>query len=70
LRLDTLTFSVYGKDLVKESISSSALTLELLGLLKRYGSSLSICRATLVPLGFLVTDGSSFFLLESPSNLI
>ncbi|TMW64793.1 hypothetical protein Poli38472_008960 [Pythium oligandrum] len=43
-------------DLVKESLSTSELIVELLGLLKRYNSSLRICRSTLVPLGFLVTD--------------
>ncbi|EGZ29623.1 hypothetical protein PHYSODRAFT_471361 [Phytophthora sojae] len=48
--------SLVMNDLVKESVSSPDLVLELLGLLKRYDHSLSICRAALIPLGFLVTN--------------
>ncbi|KAL4099222.1 hypothetical protein PRIC1_007030 [Phytophthora ramorum] len=48
--------SLVMNDLVKESISSPDLVLELLGLLKRYDHSLPICRAVLIPLGFLVTN--------------
>ncbi|RLN26575.1 hypothetical protein BBO99_00008310 [Phytophthora kernoviae] len=48
--------SLVMNDLVKESISTPDLVLELLGLLKRYDHSLQICRAVLIPLGFFVTD--------------
>ncbi|KAG7382611.1 TRP-like ion channel Pkd2 [Phytophthora pseudosyringae] len=48
--------SLVMNDLVKESVSSPDLVLELLGLLKRYDHSLQICRAVLIPLGFLVTN--------------
>ncbi|KAE9310585.1 hypothetical protein PR003_g20234 [Phytophthora rubi] len=48
--------SLVMNDLVKESVSSPDLVLELLGLLKRYDHSLPICRAALIPLGFLVTN--------------
>ncbi|ETP37117.1 hypothetical protein F442_15055 [Phytophthora nicotianae P10297] len=48
--------SLVMNDLVKESVSSPDLVLELLGLLKRYDHTLQICRAVLIPLGFLVTN--------------
>lgn len=47
-------------DLVKETVASPELVLELLGLIKRFHTSQEICRSALVPLGFLVTDGASF----------
>lgn len=46
-------------DLVKETVSSPALVLELLGLVKRYHASQATCRGALVPLGFFVTDGTA-----------
>lgn len=48
--------SLVMNDLVKESVSSPDLVLELLALLKRYDHSVQICRAVLIPLGFFVTD--------------
>ncbi|GLD93461.1 hypothetical protein PINS_up002053 [Pythium insidiosum] len=48
--------SLVLNDLVKEAVSSPALTLELLRLLRRYSKSLTISRAVLAPLAFLVTD--------------
>eukprot|EP00644_Phytophthora_capsici_P013369 jgi/Phyca11/115818/e_gw1.29.246.1 len=48
--------SLVMNDLVKESVSSPDLVLELLGLLKRYDHSLQVCKAVLIPLGFLVTN--------------
>ncbi|KAF4136593.1 Polycystin cation channel [Phytophthora infestans] len=48
--------SLVMNDLVKESVSSPDLVQELLGLIRRYDHSLQICRAVLIPLGFLVTN--------------
>ncbi|KAK1947582.1 Polycystin-2 [Phytophthora citrophthora] len=48
--------SLVMNDLVKESVSSPDLVMELLGLLKRYDHSLQVCKAVLIPLGFLVTN--------------
>ncbi|KAL3674934.1 hypothetical protein V7S43_000860 [Phytophthora oleae] len=48
--------SLVMNDLVKESVSSPDLVMELLGLLKRYDHSLPVCKAVLIPLGFLVTN--------------
>lgn len=59
---------LHSLDLVKETVSSSELVLELLGLLKRFHTSQEICRGALVPLGFLVTDGASLSRSLSCSN--
>ncbi|KAJ0403751.1 hypothetical protein ATCC90586_006561 [Pythium insidiosum] len=55
--------SLVLNDLVKDSVSSPALTLELLRLLRRYSKSLTISRAVLAPLAFLVTEAFDMRLL-------
>lgn len=61
LTLCTMLLPAIIVDLVKETVSSPELALELLGLIKRYHASQAICRGALVPLGFLVTDGAAVF---------
>lgn len=71
----TIVFVAIILDLVKETVSSPELVLELLGLIKRFHTSQEICRGALVPLGFLVTDRTSLvinrqFLMGMPNIVV